>query len=391
MSLPLLIDTSHTSHTQARTGIQRVTRSLCEALAQDAVPITYDPYARKWRTLAPWETANLSGAGIATKRGARWPLRARIRGTLARWLAGRPPRAELPAGSGVVVPELFSPTVAAALPMLPADGPRIALFHDAIALRLPELTPGKTVARFPSYLQELLAFDGIAAVSEDSRATLLDYWHWLGIRRVPAVRAIPLGIEIPNDAVGDAPPRAVPTVLSVGSIEGRKNQLALLEACESLWSRGEKFELRLIGLANSETGAAAVRRIGELQAGGRPLRYDGPTDEATLQNAYRECAFTVYPSLMEGFGLPVLESLSHGKPCVCAASGALGEAACGGGCLTLDRVDASSLAASIHELLADASRRQKLARDARGRTFRSWRDYANDLVGWCRELAGSRT
>jgi len=83
----------------------------------------------------------------------------------------------------LLVPEVFSPAVAAALPALVAatHGPRVALFHDAIALRFPELTPPKTVARFPAYLRELLMFDGIAAVSEDSRQSLLEYWRWLGL------------------------------------------------------------------------------------------------------------------------------------------------------------------------------------------------------------------
>src|SRR5690606_15169411 len=152
--------------------------------------------------------------------------------------------------------ELFSPAAARAHPALFAAtrGPRVALFHDAIALQLPELTPAKTVARFPAYLTELLAFDGIAAVSEDSRATLLAYWDWLGVREIPRVAAIGLGLDRARTAAGDgdlarrtdAP--TPPTVLSVGSLEGRKNHLALLEACEQLWSRGSRFSLHLIGL-----------------------------------------------------------------------------------------------------------------------------------------------
>ena len=68
---------------------------------------------------------------------------------------------------GVLVPEVFSPAVADALPALFAatGGPRVALFHDAIALQYPEFTPRSNVARFPSYLRELLQFDGVAAVS----------------------------------------------------------------------------------------------------------------------------------------------------------------------------------------------------------------------------------
>lgn len=388
MSAPLLLDLSHTSHTRARTGIQRVTRSLRSALGLRACAITHDPHRGVWRKLEAWEDANLAATGAATARGAHWPLAARLRGRARRFL-GREP-AGLPANSGVLVPEVFSPGVARALPDLFAAtrGPRVALFHDAIALQLPELTPTKTVARFPAYLIELLTFDGIAAVSEDSAAALTDYWRWLGTPRPPPVQAIPLGVDLPPVASSSrVPPEKETTVLSVGSIEGRKNHLALLEACERLWAGGATFTLHLIGLAHPQTGAAARRRIRELQAAGRALRYDGPVTDAALDAAYARCQFTVYPSLREGFGLPVIESLAHGKPCICSGRGALGESARGGGCVRLDDVSADAMAAAIGRLLLSPSETAALATEARARRFRTWSDYADALVGWMGVLA----
>ncbi len=390
MPAPLLLDLSHTSHTHARTGIQRVARSLFAALGAEARPITHDPHARTWRALEAWELANLRTDAAAHRRGARWPLAARLRGRwrrLTRPSAGA--RALFPDARALVVPEIFSPAVAAALPALTAAvrGPRLALFHDAIALQFPELTPAGTVARFPAYLVELQQFDAIAAVSEDSAAALRDYWAWLGAKNPPPIRAVPLGIDTHGrQPAAENPPITPPRILSVGSIEARKNHLALLEACESLWARGEKFSLHLIGLAQPQTGAAALARIRQLQAAGRPLRYDGPVTDAALTRAYAEATFTVYPSLIEGFGLPVLESLAHGRPCVCSARGALGESTRGGGCLALDRVDSPTLAAAISRLLAAPEELPRLAAAARARRFRSWSDYAADLRAWLDEL-----
>lgn len=388
MSAPLLLDLSHTSHTRARTGIQRVARSLRVALGDGAVGVTHDPYRRSWRTLEAWEHDNLSATAAAAKRGARWPWGATLRSRVQRLIGSR--STPLPENSGLVVPEVFSPGVARALPALFAatTGPRVALFHDAIALRLPELTPTKTVARFPSYLIELLAFDGIAAVSEDSRAALIDYWRWLGAATTPPVRAIPLGIDLPDTApvTPSAPRTGTPVVLSVGSIEGRKNHVALLDACEARWAGGDVFSLHLVGLAHAQTGADALARIRALQAAGRPLRYDGPASEAALTDAYARCTFTVYPSLSEGFGLPVIESLAHGKPCVCCAHGALGESARGGGCLTLDDVTPASIATALARLLAHPGEVAALAAAARNRRFKTWTDYAHELTAWMREL-----
>jgi len=246
----LLLDLSHTSHTRARTGIQRVARTLHSALGAEALAVTYDPYLRAWRALEAWEQANLAAESASEKRGAAWPIGARLRGRIRRLIspAEQPSllsttvlraAAEASTKEGLLVPEVFSPAVAAALPALFAatSGPRVAVFHDAIALKFPEFTPPKTVARFPPYLRELLQFDGIAANSEDSRDSLVDYWRWLGAPNPPPVEAIPLGIAGCN-VIRDIQPAAksVPVVLSVGSIEGRKNHLALLEACERLWT-----------------------------------------------------------------------------------------------------------------------------------------------------------
>ncbi len=387
MAAPYLIDLSHTGHTRARTGIQRVTRSLHAALGPRAVAVTHDPYAGTWRTFEPWENANLAAVAPAAKRGAAWPLAARLRGRARRWLGPRP--AVLPPAAGLIVPELFSAAVGAALPALFAAvaGPRVALFHDAIALKFPELSAAKTVARFPPYLAELLRFDGVAAVSEDSRASLVDYWQWLGAKSAPPVVAIPLGIDAPPAPATASLNAGEPEILCVGSLEGRKNHLALLEACESLWARGVRFSLRLIGLAQPQTGAAALQRVRELQAAGRPLRYDGPVGEAELERAYAACTFTVYPSLVEGFGLPVLESLARGKPCICSGRGALGESARGGGALMLDRVGANDLAAALDRLLGSPAELAALAEAARARRFRSWADYTRDLTSWLDGLA----
>lgn len=382
----LLIDLTHTSHTRAQTGIQRVCRELHGALAvRGAVtPVCLDPYLRGWRPLDRAEVANLRPSGAAGKsRGAHWPLHRRVAGHLRR-LAGR--RTAPPAGDGLVCPELFSAGVGAALPRLFAGvaGPRVAVFHDALGLRLPEMTPARTVARLPAYLRELLQFDGVAAVSEDSAASLRDFWAWLGEVNPPPVTAIPLGIT-PIPAPGADEPAATsgpPRVLCLGTLEGRKNHLALLEASESLWAAGVVFELELIGMARADTAGAALQRIRDLQARGRPLTWHGAVADESVHRAFRRSAFTVYPSLMEGFGLPVLESLQHGKPCVCSDGGALGESARDGGCVTLPEMTAPAIAAAMRRLLGQPAEVAALAAAARRRKFRTWTDYARDLAAW---------
>jgi glycosyltransferase involved in cell wall biosynthesis len=372
-----LLDVTHTSHTRAQTGIQRVTRALAEALpaVQPAQPVCYDHFMKAWRPLDADELAC---------RGARWSWAQRLRGHSRRLTgAGK----KLPRATGFVCPELFSPRIATALDGIfqHVDGPRVAVFHDAIGLKFPELTPAGTVARLPAYLRELAMFDGVAAVSEDSAASLRDFWAWAGLHRVPPVQAIPLGVEpIPRSPT--VPPPARPRVLCVSTIEGRKNHTALLAAAEALWGENLAFDLELIGLPRHDTAADALEQIQRLRSRGRPIVMHGTVGNDELHAAYARSSFTVYPSLLEGFGMPVIESLQHRKPCICSARGALGESARGGGCLTLDVVDAASLAAAMRRLIENPAELSALSHAAAGRKFRSWTDYANELAGWMRTL-----
>ncbi len=390
LTLPslFLIDTTHTSHTRAQTGIQRVTRSLFAGLAQlsPATAVCYDPFLMAWRPLEGGELDHLRPSDTKTSsRGARWPLRQRLVGR-ARRLTGL--KTTLPHADGLICPELFSAKTGMHLREIlsAVRGPSVAVFHDAIGLKFPELTPPATVARLPSYLLELLLFDGIVAVSEDSAASLRDYWKWIGIGQCPPVHALPNGISPLTHSLADDPSENVHRVLCVGTIEGRKNHLALLEACETLWAEGCRFELELVGLARADTASRALAKIHSLKQAGRPIFFQGVTSDEVLHRAYRRCTFTVYPSLLEGFGLPVIESLQHGKPCICSGRGALGESAREGGCLTLDSVDATTLSTAMRRLLQRSDERAALSTAARHRTFRSWASYAGELTDWMTTL-----
>src|SRR5271170_8093367 len=102
MAAPLLLDLSHTSHTRARTGIQRVARALRRELAGGAEAVCFDPFEGAWRPLDGWEEANLEAADPSHGRGEKWPLVKRLRGRLRRLRRG--PSLPGPEYGGVIVP-----------------------------------------------------------------------------------------------------------------------------------------------------------------------------------------------------------------------------------------------------------------------------------------------
>ena len=76
----------------------------------------------------------------------------------------------------------------------------------------------------------------------------------------------------------------------------------------------------------------------------RRIVWHGSVRGDELHRMYSQCDFTVYPSVVEGFGLPILESLWCGRPCVCANFGAMAETAGGGRLFTIDLRDSEKLA-----------------------------------------------
>jgi glycosyltransferase involved in cell wall biosynthesis len=99
-----------------------------------------------------------------------------------------------------------------------------------------------------------------------------------------------------------------------------------------------------------------------------------------LANEYAKCQFTVYPSIEEGFGLPILESLWYGRPCICRNSSAMVEAAAGGGCLTVETADVDKLAAAMILLAKDAELRARLGREAVTRHIKTWSEYTCEIL-----------
>jgi glycosyltransferase involved in cell wall biosynthesis len=254
----------------------------------------------------------------------------------------------------------------------------IAIFHDATDLRLTQVYPDREKKSRP-YLESLALFDLVICVSEEARDDLRHFWKEYSCDATDTcVEPWPGKLE-----GAEASPDSNTSgnfILYVSSFHGRKNHLKLFRAAEKLWKEGLIFELQLIGRNVGAPLNKIVREIWRLRLAGRPVRWLRHVDDVTLLRGYRECRFTVYPSLMEGYGLPIVESLLHGKPCICGGNGALGEVARGGGCLIVDQTNTAALAEGIKTLLLDRQLYARLSAEARARKFRSWSEYIDKFL-----------
>ncbi len=170
-----------------------------------------------------------------------------------------------------------------------------------------------------------------------------------------------------------------PYVLHVGTVEARKNILPLIDAMTTLRCRRseETPALVLIGRAGWQSKEVADRLKATANEGGAVFWLRNVTDKE-LPALYRGASFSVIPGVLEGWGLPVRESLVHGVPCIVSSAGALPEA---GGDLVLyfDPSEPAGLQSALERWIGDSvslgiARTQLADRLKRGLRFPTWDD-----------------
>jgi glycosyltransferase involved in cell wall biosynthesis len=255
--------------------------------------------------------------------------------------------------------------------------PTVAIVYDLVTFE-----PG-VGARLESQVVERLTLGltvrrarGLVCISAATQDAL--------VGRFPAARGkstvAPLGVApslgVPASGELDALP-APGFVLAVGTLEPRKNLPRLVAAYAALpTALQEAHPLVVVGPQGWQTGAtlAALESLGE-----RCLAL-GHVSDAVLAELYRRCGVFCYPSLSEGFGLPVLEAMALGAPVVTSDISSLPEV--GGDAVEyVDPRSAESIQGGLQRVLTSPERRRELSRlgEARARQF-SWGRTADAVV-----------
>ena len=186
------------------------------------------------------------------------------------------------------------------------------LVYDLLPISNPEYFPQASIQGFPMYLKLLSFANNILTISEFTKQQVSKYCE-LKPNIVLKSQLLPVQkISVEDKNAYDASGKLV---LSVGSIEPRKNQISLLQASESLWSKGLKFKLVIVG-GQGWKNREVLNLKNILQLRGRDLEFKNDLSDERLSELFKASNLVVTIPWIEGFGLPLVEAMSYQKQVV---------------------------------------------------------------------------
>lgn len=345
-----------------RTGVGNFTAALIEGLvATSDIEVTAFPVSiRGRRDLA---AAVPAGAAVVTP-----PLPARLLRAL--WQRGDHPKIDLAIGRHDLVhgPNFVVP---------PSRAVRVATVHDLSPLHHPDLVHPTTLV-YPDIIRR--AARAGAWIHTDSEAVRAEVVDFLGVD-ADRVVAVPLGVTPMTGGDAEAGRRRAGHdryVLAVGTVEPRKDLPGLVRAIDLLAAGG--LDAPLIHVGPDGWGTEALdRAVSEMR---RPelVSRVGRVDDGPLRDLYAGAHVVAYPSVYEGFGLPVLEAMSAGVPVVSTQVAAVEEVAADAA-LLVPVGDVEALASAIDRAWNDDSLRSRLIDGGHGRVAaHSWDACTSGIV-----------
>jgi glycosyltransferase involved in cell wall biosynthesis len=260
----------------------------------------------------------------------------------------------------------------------------ILTVHDLTFMHYPECAPPGLVTFLRAAVPRSIRRARL--VLADSESTKRDILDLLGIRP-EKIRVVYAGvgpefrpIDDPQ-ILTDARERhglAWPFMLNVGTLEPRKNHVRLIQSFARLLPRHPDLRLVLVGGKGWLYGDVQAE-LARLKLQDRVV-FPGFVADADLPAVYSLASVFAYPSLYEGFGLPVLEAMACGTPVVCSNVSSLPEVA-GDAALQVDPMDVEALALAIDQALTNETMRQALRRQGLAQAARfTWPAAARTLL-----------
>jgi glycosyltransferase involved in cell wall biosynthesis len=387
-----LVFIHHTIETTTRSGIQRVVVELCRSLLgrSDVDFVKWDETDGQLRYADRRDLANLFRDDTNINDLINFNCHRvdyRFGDTI-----------ENPENTWLIFPEIpylmsnGNETFARLISQCKEYGVRVsAIFYDLIPFRDKDYSEGRSA--HVEYMLELLRCDRIVGISQFVAADLLEFYTTEGkcsrseldyLSRI--ICAVPLGEYREGDKWGKSGGISNKghdnrkSIVMVGTIEPRKQQARFLRVFNDLRAVEASLMDYNIEIFGSLHPYSSDEFHTELKRN-ENIHYHQYSSDAAIDSAMSAAAFSVFPSKNEGFGLPIVESLRHGVPCLTASFGAMSEIASEGGCLVTDVLSDDAIAKAILKLVRDSKVLSDLRSEIVSRRLWSWGDYADELIG----------
>jgi glycosyltransferase involved in cell wall biosynthesis len=374
------------AQTYRNAGVSRYTYTLLSGLAANEEANRYTAFVNP----AEAEAARASDPA----RGGR------VRMVAARWRTSSPLRriaweqTALPS----LLRELRADVFHSPVNVLPSRLPcaSVVTIHDLAFLRYPQyFRPARRIYQRRYTRRSARAASLVVTVSESTKRDVMEYFGVAESRIRVINPAIDEDFQPQRDPVARARFRSrlgLPDryILFLGTIEPRKNLLTLIDAYAALRATDADAPPLILAGAKGWYYQAVFERVNALGLG-RNVTFAGYVDREEQPLWYSCAELCVYPSLYEGFGLPVAEALACGTPTVTSDVSSLPEAG-GTVALLVDPSSQDALAHAMHDMLSDPARRRRTEEDGPrwARQFSPAR-MAADYVSAYREAAVTRS
>lgn len=274
------------------------------------------------------------------------------------------------------------------IPRNPGRTPSIATVHDLFNVKFPESVAPEFRVSSRSFSRALKKINRIIAVSEYTKTDLIDFLD------IPEekISAIPHGIEtnlLPSSSDSGKNRFNIPGeyILCVGTLEPRKNYLKMLDAFKITLKSFPNLTLAIAG-GDGWQSDQIHEKVKALQLA-NSIRFLGYVEPSSLSTLYKGASAFIFPSIYEGFGLPVLEALSFNIPIAISDITSLPEVA-GKAALRFDPEDPEDIARQTIRLLEDSNLRKDLARLGNEQIKKfTWESAAQKTLNVYRSLGGS--
>lgn len=172
-------------------------------------------------------------------------------------------------------------------------------------------------------------------------------------------------------------------MLFIGRLEKRKNIIGIIRAFEEFMKgvkNSGKLEINLILAGKKGFGFEEVKKEVDCSPSKHKIILPGYVTEEEKRKLYEQADLFLFPSFYEGFGIPVLEAMSHGVPVICSNNSSLGEIA-EGAALLVNPENTCEISSAISSLFDDSRVRKELACKGIGRVEKfHWEKCANEVL-----------